>query len=223
MHVGIIDGGLNRSFAQESGVLIGSVSSFDICAERGMVLQLEGDRHDISDWIAGRNDFLDDLSGHGTAVTSIIWRLAPSTRISMAKILDEDGVANAWCLVEAMRWMVECVEPQLINISLATTNTEVAEELQSILDKAKKKNIRVFAAFRTDKDLPASLCNVYSIGDDDSPSAPRRRNLSKKSVMTTVSIWSDGKWIDCSRVPSCACAVAVGERCAADSAKGEPE
>ncbi len=106
-----------------------------------------------------------DVYGHGTAVASIICKLAPNARILDVRVLDAENVCTGDTLIAGFRWAVES-RARIINMSLAA-NARFAAALRQLCDAAYRQNQLVVAARRnmplTDQGFPAEVATCIGV------------------------------------------------------------
>lgn len=79
------------------------------------------DIRDIGDGIDNDDDgLIDEMVGHGTLVTGLILRVAPSVRILPLRVLDSDGYTTTWRMVDALYTALDR-GARIVNMSLGTT------------------------------------------------------------------------------------------------------
>lgn len=122
------------------------------------------------------DDTLLDYTGHGTQIVSAIVGknklngLYKKCDIVMYKITNIDGVTKFDWLYRALKKAIDN-DYKVINISYSgiTTDKEIFDEFQELVDIANKKNIHICSSvdnYQEEKAMiiPSSLDNVYSIG-----------------------------------------------------------
>jgi hypothetical protein len=120
------------------------------------------------------NGEADENVGHGTMVAGIVDFVAPSTKLIVARVADSDGVANAWNVVQGIRYAVE-QGAEVINLSLASPyrNNTIARAVAY----AERKNVLVVAGLGNSSDseayFPAKLSTVVGVAalDEDGKKA----------------------------------------------------
>lgn len=116
--------------------------------------------------VAGQVPANCDLYGHGTAVASIIAKIAPNARLIDIRVLDALNVGAGQALIAGFRWAVE-QRIRIINLSLAA-RPAFAQPLHRLCEQAYRQNQLVIAARRNmplmDDGLPAEFSS--SIGVD---------------------------------------------------------
>jgi subtilisin family serine protease len=76
-----------------------------------------------------------DLFGHGTACAGIVRKLAPECEIHSVRVLGGDLTGGGAVLVHGLRWAIE-QGFEVINLSLSTTRSKLAQELRELADLA---------------------------------------------------------------------------------------
>ena len=86
-----------------------------------------------------------DNLGHGTAITSIIHKIAPDAEIVCVKIFFESLTCSENIFIEALRW---CINQQvnLINISLGIVTNNPHPDMFTLCRKAYERNIYIVSA-----------------------------------------------------------------------------
>jgi subtilisin len=106
-----------------------------------------------------------DGYGHGTAVASVITRIAPNAKITDYRVLGKDNTGAGAALVRGFEHAVE-QGFDVINMSLAA-KADFAPRLSKLCDVAYRKGIVVVAAKRNmplvDMGYPAELTSVISV------------------------------------------------------------
>jgi len=106
-----------------------------------------------------------DVFGHGTAVASIIARVAPNAQITDYRVLGTNNSGAGEALVASLRHAIEAGH-QVINMSLAA-RSEFSARLSPLCDRAYRAGQVVVAAMRnmplTDLGSPAELTSVISV------------------------------------------------------------
>jgi subtilisin family serine protease len=103
-----------------------------------------------------------DVYGHGTAVASIIAKIAPNAQIVDVRVLDAHNACTGDTLIAGFRHAIES-RARIINMSLAA-NAKFASSLRDLCEVAYRQNQIVVAARRnmplTDQGFPAeaALC-----------------------------------------------------------------
>ena len=138
------------------------------------------------DKYAEKSYFFSDLSGHGTAVASVmvsdtgrVRGINTDARLYSAEVLDEDSTATVDRLVEGIEWLIR-EDVNIINISCGLH--EDSEKLHSVIKKAYSRGILLIAAAGEGREVsyPAAYVEVMAVGavgkDGDlmknSPSGP---------------------------------------------------
>jgi subtilisin family serine protease len=115
-----------------------------------------------------------DVFGHGTAVASIIAKLAPNARIVDVRILGKDNSGSGGVLVEGLRLAVEQRKSRVVNMSLAA-KASFAPQLMELCEQAYRQNQVVVAAKRNmplvDNGFPAEFTSCISVDRDHFPSS----------------------------------------------------
>jgi subtilisin len=118
-----------------------------------------------------------DLFGHGTAVGSIIAKLAPNARLIDVRVLGTDNSGTAGCFVAGLK---EAVQRKwaVLNLSLALS-ARFASEARPLCEAAWRQGQLVVSAKRNmpvvDLGLPAEFATSISVDTDTLPEMRRFR------------------------------------------------
>lgn len=130
---------------------------------------LEGDRPRVQEAPSGANQ---DLFGHGTAVASIIARVAHNARLVDVRVLDDGNLGSGLALLAGLREVVDRGS-RVVNMSLAAT-AEFAAPLLKLCEAAYRGNQVVVAAKRNmplaDNGWPAELSSCVAVDAEAFPS-----------------------------------------------------
>ncbi|MGD8782581.1 MAG: S8 family serine peptidase [Ignavibacteria bacterium] len=208
--IGVIDSGIDINFLNEFRILPEKSAYFKIDYDKKLLESRVYNTMDLSDWLEGKvNLQLFDSNSHGTSVTSIIHRnVSDNSRIkfSFAKILDETNLANGYCLIEALRWMIDEVKPHFINLSLGGEINKQKDLLNEVLLKAQESGIKIFCSATGTKTLPAELPLVTTIGDKGLTVFRREETKVDYSVDDeVVDTYENGEWKKLNMTTSFAC------------------
>lgn len=109
----------------------------------------------FKDFVNGRPTAYDD-NGHGTVVSSMIVgsgttpaALAQGTSLSVGKVLDASGSATSTAIADGIRWAVDTVHADIINMSLGSylPGTSVLDaDVYNALAYARSNNVLVVVA-----------------------------------------------------------------------------
>jgi len=218
IHVGIIDSGIDRRFVKEYGLNITRCASISMKPEDNKIVMLDFDQEDIKNWMDEKTDRvtgISDENGHGTAVASIIRINYPDALFSTAKVLEEDNKGYSHCLVEAMKWMVRVIKPDVINMSLGTTDESVKNTIRYLALEAMQRGTIITAASSAFISYPAALPEVYSVGFN-SGSVPNYHPIMKDNIshfieQKNVQVWSNGQYRDSCMSNSYACPMVIND------------
>ncbi len=114
-------------------------------------------------------DCQEDAWGHGTAVTNIIFSVAPGLEIISFGICDGLEEVNEEGLVVALEYIFEFLEADIINISAGLTYIDDYKRLDDICKRLTKKGCLIFSAFDNDGAVsyPAAFPEVIGIDCSD--------------------------------------------------------
>jgi subtilisin len=120
-----------------------------------------------------------DVFGHGTAVGSIIAKLAPNARLIDVRVLGTDNSATAACFIHALKEAVQRRWP-VLNLSLALS-AKFAAEARPICETAWHQGQVIVSAKRNmpvvDLGLPAEFGTSISVDTDELSDARHIRFL----------------------------------------------
>lgn len=106
-----------------------------------------------------------DVYGHGTAVASIICKVAPNARIVDVRVLDTNNLCTGDTLLAGFRYAIES-GARIINMSLAAS-AKFALPLRELCETAYRHNQLVVAARRnmplTDQGFPAEVATCIGV------------------------------------------------------------
>lgn len=217
--IGIVDSGIARAFLQMHPVSLASAANIYINYRKKTIESFHYDRADIDRWCRNEVDLdVEDTGGHGTAVASIIYRHSKRpVELHVARILDEWASGHVLCLLEAVRWLVEEVRPDYINLSLGTTNENVRDRMAAHVSQADAQGCRIFAAAASIPTLPSELDGVTAVGTPQlAGSSTARPKLDRVAIPSTITVFEQSSWVEREMVTSYACpftlAQAINER-----------
>jgi subtilisin family serine protease len=212
--VGIIDSGVQVDFLREHAIHLAGGARFTIDLGARVLETRSYDREELEAWRAGTRTLdLEDENGHGTAVLSILHdqvRPWPDVELYVARIFDQEVRAYSLCLVEALRWMLDEVGVELLNLSLGTTHRALEAPMREVLDRAVARGAVIVCAAGGVPTLPAQLESVVSVGD---PALMEGMGAGVKVdhvvPQREVKLYLGGRWCQSPMTTSFACAVAV--------------
>jgi subtilisin family serine protease len=150
VEVAILDSGIDASHPALRGRIVAA-------------FRVEGGRRKPAVRPARRKN--NDDYGHGTAVASIIARIAPNARLVDIRVLGPDNQGSGAALIEGLRFAVERGS-RLINMSLAATG-EFAADLRALCETAYYRNQILVAAKRNmplvDNGFPAEFSSCIGV------------------------------------------------------------
>lgn len=124
----------------------------------------------FKDFVNGKTEIYDD-NGHGTACASIIRRYAKDAELYSAKVLNENLKTDKEKIAEAYKWAINEVKPDIINLSIGTSDPDSGEYILKYIKEAESKNIITVAAENNEggKSFPAVYDNVIGVSGNDLP------------------------------------------------------
>lgn len=221
LKIGVIDSGISLGFLRVTSLKLRAAASFSIDWERKTLNSLFYDENDIQSWREGRFDLaIDDQSGHGTAVASILHLNIPDpVEFHIAKILDERQSGSAICLLAALRWLISDANVDFINLSLGTDSWALHSEMLALVEQASENNCKIFSAAGDIPTLPSELAGVMSVG---TPELARHNKNDVKldciALPSSVLIFRDNAWSYSEISTSYACPISLSDYCVAISA-----
>jgi subtilisin family serine protease len=106
-----------------------------------------------------------DVYGHGTAVSSIIAKIAPNARFIDVRVLDDRNACSGETLIAGFRQAIE-EGARIINMSLAC-HARFAPELAALCETAYRRNQLIVASKRNmplvDNGFPAELSSCIGV------------------------------------------------------------
>jgi subtilisin family serine protease len=149
--VAVVDSGIDATHPQLAGRIV-----------RALRVEPAGKKQRIVPGAVPRNA---DVYGHGTAVASIICRIAPNARIVDIRVLDPDNICTGETLLEGFRHAIDS-DARLINMSLAAS-AKFARPLRELCETAYRRNRVVVASRRnmplTDEGFPAEVATCIGV------------------------------------------------------------
>ena len=134
---------------------------------------------DEGDGLDGDGDgLIDEAYGHGTFIAGIVAQLAPEAAIVPIRVLDADGRAELYAVIEAIDMAIE-MEVDVINMSFGILGRGRSNALDKALKRAHKAGIVVVAAAgntgESGEYYPAAAKDVIAVtalGEDGTLLAP---------------------------------------------------
>lgn len=122
------------------------------------------------------NEDYEDLNGHGTHVAGIVTSIAPSAKLLILKVLDNNGVGRISNLNNAIRYAIDWKGPEeetvdIISISIGVNKYD--SELHNLIKEAYLKDIKIVVSAGNNGDgniltdeisYPAYFSEVISVG-----------------------------------------------------------
>lgn len=116
------------------------------------------------------NGVVDEAFGHGTFVAGLVALIAPDARIRPYRVLDSDGVGNAFVVAQAIADAVDD-GADVINISMGTSQKMKSHVVDDVLKDARRRGVVVVVAAGNaasdDRHFPAESKNVLSVTSSD--------------------------------------------------------
>ncbi len=209
LHIGIIDSGIDVRLVREHALTLGRAIHIRLDADERTLELVEYEPEDLEAWRQGSASLeLQDASGHGTSVASILHDQLGSTRevvFHIARVLDAGDTCHPLCLLEALRWMVEDVRPHAINMSLGTPEPRIREPLLALVRQAQHHGIRLFAAAAAGPTYPAQLDTVTAVGEPGLPASQFDTLVHDPDIR----LYRQGTWVRQPTLSSFACPLAL--------------
>jgi subtilisin len=138
-----------------------------------------------------------DLAGHGTACADIIGRLAPKATLWNVRALGPDCKGSSAGLLAALKWAID-EGAHVINLSLGTRETMVAEPLRDLIDAAYRKSLLVVAAASNvpgARSYPAVFSSLVCVESAYLPNAERFYfKAGAQSELEAPGVYVDAAW-----------------------------
>lgn len=133
-------------------------------------------------------DDISDEIGHGTAVTSIILRCLPEAQIFMVKIFDKYPTLEGDLFISALEYILENLEPDIINMSLGITMCDDLIRLRQIIGDFANRGVTLIAAFDNGGTVsyPAAFPNVIGVDCHLSVHSPQKYIYVKNSAVNIL-------------------------------------
>ena len=166
--VGIIDSGVSRQYLNSQNTKLQIAGAFSIDWEnKALQKQIYGE-HELEAWLNGCRELeVEDHSGHGTRVLSVLQQgINHPAEFAVAKVLDADNQGSVFALLEAMRWLIDEVEVDFLNISMGTTDFRYRDKMQEYVDYAVSKGCCILSAAGGYPSLPSELDGVNAIATE---------------------------------------------------------
>ena len=87
--------------------------------------------------------YMEDMTGHGTAVASVIHSLDPDAELYSVRVLDQDNCADLQRVIRGIYW---CIENDIDVINMSFGTATYSEILQYAIDDAAEAGITIVAA-----------------------------------------------------------------------------
>lgn len=215
LKIGIIDSGISLDFLQATDINLKAGANFFIDWERKNLNSIFYDAADILHWKNGTTTLdIEDKSGHGTAVSSIIYRNATTPiEFYIAKILDEQQSGSAICLLAALSWLINDVKTNYINLSLGTHNLNFHTQMLALVKQANVQQCKIFSAAGDIPTLPSELAGVTAVGIPGTK--PHNPPVKVDTIVSaaSITIFQNGAWTEAALSTSFACPLRLAEHC----------
>lgn len=121
------------------------------------------------------SDFYDDVIGHGTAVTSIIYNIAPEAEITVIKVLDDELSISPIHLQKVLEYISNNCSFDIINMSFGIVEYEEIGRIEELCNQLIEKDTIIISALDNTGAIsfPAAFKSV--IGVDSSLDCKKRR------------------------------------------------
>jgi len=90
---------------------------------------------------------IEDQLGHGTGVVSIIKKMSPDAEIYILKIFQDKLEVNEESLIKALEYIDECVDCDLLHLSLGLTVSGELTRLLKVCQSISRKGVCIVSAF----------------------------------------------------------------------------
>lgn len=149
--VAVLDTGVDASHPKLAGRVL--AGGFDF-------VNGDADPADTGDGLDTDGDgAIDEMTGHGTFVASLVALAAPEARILPVRVLDADGVGDNWQLARGMFHAID-LGVEVINASLGSTYRSRAVE-DAVQEAASLGIVVVGAAGNLDREEPAEYPALF--------------------------------------------------------------
>ena len=175
----------------DSGVDVGHPMLAGRIAAGGFnFIEQNTDVSDLPDGIdTNGNGFLDEMAGHGTFVSGLVSRVAPSAMILPIRVLDSDGVSNAFLIAQGVYHALD-EGAQVVNVSIGTQG-------ESLLLASLASEVEAAGVF-----FVASAGNDGSSSPARQPASLRSRGVIGVAATTLQDVRADfsnyGSWVSVS-------------------------
>ena len=121
------------------------------------------------------SNFYDDVIGHGTAVASIIYNIAPEAEITVIKVLDDELSISPVHLQKVLEYISENCSFDIINMSFGIVEYEEIGRIEELCNRLIENDTIIISAFDNTGAIsfPAAFQNV--IGVDSSLNCKKRK------------------------------------------------
>lgn len=112
-----------------------------------------------------KKETIDDQIGHGTAVTSIIFRLKPDAKVCMIKIFYDELWIDELDFLDVLEWVSQNINSRILHLSCGICECIYKKRMKTICDEIRKKGTVIVAAFDNYGSLsyPAAFENVIGV------------------------------------------------------------
>lgn len=93
------------------------------------------------------SNFYDDVIGHGTAVASIIYNIAPEAEITVIKVLDDELSISPVHLQKVLEYISENCSFDIINMSFGIVEYEEIGRIEELCNRLIENDTIIISAF----------------------------------------------------------------------------
>ena len=144
----------------------------------------------------------EDNVGHGTAVSNIIYRYNPELEIINIKISDQESNIDCEQLYVALRFVLEELDIDFVNVSAGITYIDNYDRLEQICNELAGKGVYIVSAFDNEGAVsyPSALESVIGVDTSDEFKNKHEVVYLNNSCIDLVipeqfyrTVWKDGK------------------------------
>jgi subtilisin family serine protease len=161
--VAVLDGGFSRAHEALAGAPVGGADD---------TLAGGDDGNDLGDGVVGNGDgVVDGMVGHGTATAALLSVTAPSARLYLVRVLDDEGVGTFATLAAGLDAALRA-GAQVVNVSAGADQS--SQILENMLRDAALRGVAVVCAAGNDAgavDFPARSGYAHAVAGSDAEGA----------------------------------------------------